>query len=385
MAAWRPLASFGVLLLLLLAGCRPGAPAPAPVGLDWRPVVLPQPAGGPGRLLLRDAAGCAGRWFVVGAVADPAGNTRPAAWTSDDGLSWRALPVAPASFYGRQDVLYAAACRDGRLAALGARSGGAHGNPRVSAWTQAGGVALVEAGSAGDLSGGVPDGDVARVAGGPGGWLVVGGAERAPGTWGSADGRVFHRWPVTTGEADVTGAAVYDVVAGAGAWWAVGSVIRRGGGVDPVASVWSSADGRAWRRVTPPAPDGGAEVQRVAWTGGGPVAVGRSGDGFRAWWSAGGRWSFGDRFGSAGAGRLSAVRGFGVAGAELWAVVTGGDGCRLWRSPDRGRSWREAELPAARPPDARAAVTAQDGRLLLVMDDGRSAGSWVASSPVTVP
>jgi hypothetical protein len=294
--------------------------------------------------------------------------------------------VAPASFYGGQDVLYAAACRDGRLAALGARSGGAHGNPRVSAWTQAGGAAaLVEAGPAGELSGGVPDGDVARVAGGPGGWLVVGGAGPAPGAWGSADGRVFRRWPATAGEVGVTGAAVYDVVAGGGSWWAVGSVLRRGGGVDPVASVWSSADGRAWRRVSAPAPDGGAELQRVAWTGSGPVAVGRSGDGFRAWWAAGGRWSVGDRFGSAGSARLSAVRGFGAAGADLWAVVTGGDGCRLWRSADRGRSWREADLPAAVPPDARVAVTGQDGRLLLVMDDGRSAGSWVASSPVTVP
>ncbi|MET8907100.1 hypothetical protein [Micromonospora sp. NPDC004551] len=383
MAARRPVALFGVLLLLL-AGCRPARPE-VPVGLDWRPVVLPQPAGGPGRLLLRDAAGCAGRWYVVGGVADPAGNTRPAAWTSDDGLSWRVLPVAPASFYGRQDVLYAVACRDGRLAALGARSGGAHGNPRVSAWTRAGGAALVEASSTGDLSGGVPDGDVARVAGGPGGWLVVGGAERAPGTWGSVDGRVFRRWPVAAGEADVAGAAVFDVVAGAGGWWAVGSVLRRGGGVDPVASVWTSADGRAGARVAPPAPDGGAELQRVVWTGGGPVAVGRSGDGFRAWWAAGGGWSAGDRFGVAGSARLSAVRGFGAVGADLWAVVAGGDGCRLWRSVDRGRSWREADLPVARPPDARAAVTGQGGRLLLVMDDGRSAGSWVASSPVTVP
>ena len=46
------------------------------------------PPGPPGRTLLRDATACAGRWYVVGGVVDPAGETRPAAWTSPDGTSW---------------------------------------------------------------------------------------------------------------------------------------------------------------------------------------------------------------------------------------------------------------------------------------------------------
>ncbi len=376
------------LLVLMSAGCRAGGSAgaaPEPVRPAWRPVALPVPPGLSGRLALRDAAACAGRWFVVGAVVDAAGGTRPAAWTNDDGQSWQSLPVAPASYYGRQDVLFAAACHAGHLAALGARSGGAHGNPRVSAWTQPGAGELVEAIPSGDLSGGVPDGDVARMAGGgPGGWLVVGGGERAPQSWSSADGRRFRRQPPAAGGADVLGTTVYDVVAGAGDWWAVGSVIGRGR-LDPVGAVWRSGDGRDWRRLEPPSPDGGAELQRVAWAGGGPVAVGLSGDGFRAWsWAAGG-WSAGGRFGVAGSARSPQVRGFAAAGGELWALVAQDVGCRLWWSSDRGGSWREVALPASGcAGEARAALTVQDGRLFMIIDDGRFVGSWVASLPVTV-
>ncbi|MFD2763127.1 hypothetical protein [Micromonospora eburnea] len=378
----RVLAVLG-LVVVLAAGCREGAPAgaaPEPIRPAWRPVTLPVPPGAPGRLVLGDAAACAGRWFVVGAVADAAGGTRPAAWTSDDGLSWRTVSVAAASYYGRQDVLFAATCHGGRLAALGARAGGAHGNPRVSAWIRPDGGPLVEASSSGDLSGGVPDGDVARLAGGgPGGWLVVGGGEHAPGSWSSADGRRFRRHPAAAGDADVAGAAVYDVLAGAGDWWAVGSVTGRGR-LDPVGSVWRSGDGRDWRRVALPSPDGAAELQRVAWAGGGPVAVGRSGDGFRAWRWSGGEWSAGARFGAADSAGAPVVRGFAAVGVELWAVVARGGGCRLWWSPDRGGSWREVVPPVSG--GARAALAVQHGRLLAIFGGDGSVGAWITSLPV---
>ncbi|GAA2706427.1 hypothetical protein ACFY2R_21680 [Micromonospora olivasterospora] len=136
-----PLAALGVLVgcAVLLAGCRSAegpAPAPEPVRPEWRAVDLPAPPGGPGRLVLRDAVACGGRWFAVGAVADASGGTRPAAWSSGDGISWSALPVRGETFYGRQHVLYAAACRDGRVAALGAQVGGVHGNPRTGTWAR---------------------------------------------------------------------------------------------------------------------------------------------------------------------------------------------------------------------------------------------------------
>ncbi|PZF87949.1 hypothetical protein C1I99_27025, partial [Micromonospora deserti] len=91
MSVRRRVAVLGVLAVLF-AGCtRPAAPAgdgSAPLRPAWRPVTLPAPPGAPGRLLVRDAAACAGRWYAVGGVADAAGETRPAAWTSTDGASW---------------------------------------------------------------------------------------------------------------------------------------------------------------------------------------------------------------------------------------------------------------------------------------------------------
>lgn len=87
-------------------------------------------------MMLRDAASCDGRWFVVGAVADASGGTRPAAWFSADGSAWVPLRVEARTFYGRQNVLSSVACRGGRMAALGAKTGGAHGNPRTSTWRE---------------------------------------------------------------------------------------------------------------------------------------------------------------------------------------------------------------------------------------------------------
>ena len=55
-----------------------------------------------GRLDLHDATACSGRWYLVGGVLTPDGDSRPAAWTSTDGRAWRPLTVRPrpGSFYG---------------------------------------------------------------------------------------------------------------------------------------------------------------------------------------------------------------------------------------------------------------------------------------------
>ena len=60
-----------------------------PVRPRWHALALPMPAGPTGRLMLRDAVACAGRWYVVGAVGGADGATRPAAWTSTDARTWQ--------------------------------------------------------------------------------------------------------------------------------------------------------------------------------------------------------------------------------------------------------------------------------------------------------
>jgi hypothetical protein len=132
----RRLAAVALILLPAACGHAPTPPPPQPMQPTWQEQQLPVPAGPTGRLAVRDATICGSHWYVVGAVIGPDDSTRPAAWTSPDGQRWSSLTFHPRTFYGEQAVLYTAACRDDGFAAVGAKSGGAHGNPRVTTWYQ---------------------------------------------------------------------------------------------------------------------------------------------------------------------------------------------------------------------------------------------------------
>ncbi|MFC8906787.1 hypothetical protein, partial [Micromonospora sp. NPDC057140] len=284
-------------LAVLLAGCRSperAAPAPALLRPDWRALTLPTPPGGPGRLLLRDAAACSGRWFVVGAVADAAGVTRPAAWSSlvpvvppsatvaaqgGDGFVWSPLRLTPRTAYGAENVLTAVGCRDGRLAAVGAKSGGVHGNPRISTWRQLADGSVVEVPAEFEVFGGPDAVNVGRLAGGPAGWVIAGNRGTGAAAWSSADAGEFRLVSgvpeLASGAAGRTWAA--DVTAAASGWVMVGSVRAPGRpGGDP--AVWISPDGVDWRRQVLTAGDAPGDLQRVVRAGERLVAVGRRGD-----------------------------------------------------------------------------------------------------------
>jgi hypothetical protein len=135
--------------VLASAACTvtgPGAPARSakPVTIGWRSVTLPLPVGDPGHAAPRDAVLCAGTWYVTGAVIAPDGAMRPAIWSSTDAATFTPVTLDARTFYGRQDLMYTVGCRDGRIAAVGAKSGGAHGNPRVSTWYQRADGSLTE-------------------------------------------------------------------------------------------------------------------------------------------------------------------------------------------------------------------------------------------------
>ncbi|MGW4498380.1 hypothetical protein ACWENR_07140 [Micromonospora sp. NPDC004336] len=368
------------VVAVLSAGCdrAPAEPVDEPLRPRWQALTLPAPPGPGGRQLLRDAVACAGRWYVVGGLADAAGETRPAAWSSVDGLSWTALPVAASSFYGRQHVLYAVACRDGRVAALGAKNGGVHGNPRTGTWALVEGGALREVPAPFELYAGPRAVSVARVAAGPAGWLIAGARVDGAAVWTSADGE---RFAVREGVPELAGdgrgrTAAYDAVAVPSGWWVVGAVLPPGAtALAPLA--WSSADGRAWRRVALPAPDGRGQAQRVVAVDGGLVAVGPVRDGFGAWRLAGDEWRRAGGFRAAGLG-VSSVDGLVSAGGALVAVAGDGDGHRLWCSVDAGDSWRAMVMPGAVPDggDSAVAVAARGDRLLLVADDGQASRAW---------
>ncbi|MFI7645413.1 hypothetical protein ACIBTZ_04910 [Micromonospora sp. NPDC049460] len=382
----RLVAALGVAAALL-AGCdrAPAEPTAEPLRPAWQPLSLPAPPGAAGRPLLRDAVACAGRWYVVGGLADAAGETRPAAWSSADGAAWSALPVAASSFYGRQHVLYAAACRDGRVAALGAKNGGVHGNPRTGTWAQAPDGALREVPAPFELYAGPRAVSVARLAAGPAGWLIAGARVDGAAVWTSPDGA---RFTIREGVPELAGdgrgrTVAYDAVAVPSGWWVVGAVLPPGAtALAPLA--WASADGRAWRRVALPAADGRGQAQRVASVGdGGLVTVGPVREGFAAWRLAGDEWRRVGGFGVPGPG-VSSVDGLVPAGRALVAVTGDGGGHGLWLSVDSGDSWRTMAMPAVVPDGGNTAVAAaaQGDRLVLVADDGQTSRAWWTGLPV---
>ncbi|GHJ06725.1 hypothetical protein TPA0907_10920 [Micromonospora humidisoli] len=375
------------LLVLVVAGCDRhgndvagrGDGRSTPVEPAWREATLPVPPGPAGRLVLRDAVSCAGVWFLVGGVVDATGGSRPAAWSSTDGSTWLPVPVAASTFYGRQHVLYAAACAAGRVAALGAKNGGVHGNPRTGTWVRDGDGPLREVPAAFELFGGPRAVSVARVAAGAQGWLIAGARADGAAVWTSPDAGGFtlaEGLPELAGDARGRTAA-YDAVALPVGWLVVGSLLPAGGtALRPMA--WTSVDGRSWRRAELPVPDGRGRAERVVPRDGGPVAVGAVSDGFAVWRADdGSRWRQVGGFGAAGAGVLSVV-GLAVVGGALVAVTGDGVGRAVWVSTDGGVSWRSVRvpLPVADGGDTALTVAGGDGRLLLLADDGRGSHAW---------
>ncbi|MFC4150271.1 hypothetical protein ACFO0M_28800 [Micromonospora mangrovi] len=375
------------LVAVLLAGCRASGHAaptsPEPARPAWQSVTLPVPPGAPGRLLLRDATACAGRWFVVGALVDAAGVTRPAAWTSADAVGWTPLRPVPRSPYGAENVLTAAGCRDGRLAAVGGRSGGVHGNPRISTWRQSGDGSLVEVPAEFEVFGGPDAVNVGRIAGGPRGWLISGNRSTGAAAWLSADGSDFRLVSGVPGlAADGAGRPwVSDGVATGSGWLLAGSVLSSGRtGSDPV--VWRSADGLTWRRAVLSVAATDEDLQRVVRLGERVVAVGRRGDGLGAWLGDGGAWRAGGGFGGAGTDRPGRVWASAAVAGGVLAVVAGGATGAGWFSRD-GVAWSSVTLPVAVPArsDRTVAVAGGDASALLLVDDGTGAQVWRADGP----
>jgi hypothetical protein len=359
-------------------------------------VAVTLPLSGPGRPVLRDVAACATRWYAAGGYLAADGATRPALWTSDDARAWVEVPVRPVSVYGPSQLLTSVACRDGLAVAVGATSGGVHGNPRVSTWAGAAGGPLAEQPAAFELFGGPDAIGVGKLAGGgPGGgsgpgWLIVGAWRDANGgagaaVWVDPDGRGFRLVNADPAlESDARGPTVaQDATARPGGFTLIGSVGTPGSRVaarDP--AVWTSVDGLAWRRVPVPAADEDEELQRVLADGGGELAVGVTGTGFGAWrgTASGDGWHAVGRFGSFAGSGLPAIAALATGpSGDAYAIVGDGARYRLWSSPD-GATWTERGLPVAVPvgEQRRVVLAGGGGRLLLAAEDGTASRLYVS-------
>jgi len=341
------------------------------------------PPGPAGRLAVRDAASCDGHWFLVGAVIGPAGASRPAAWSSDDARTWQPMSLAPRTYYARRAVLSSVACRDGRIAAVGARSGGAHGNPRVTSWYQRADGTLVDMPASFELYGGPDAISVRHVAAGPDGWLIAGNRLSGAAVWFSRDATDFrlvdHDRALSSDPEHTTSALdqVHD-----GTRWTVVGRVEVPGRTGALPAAWTSPDGVAWtRQEVPPGTRGFAELERVVRSGDDLVAVGLRGQRFGVWRRTSDRWTGGEAFGSF-ARDLSGpayVTGVAAHGDALVAAASDGSRFRVWADPGPG-SWRPVDVPhpTRASGDTRLSVVGGAASLLLLSDDGTSGRVWVA-------
>ncbi|MGH8775181.1 MAG: hypothetical protein ACRDWI_08420 [Jiangellaceae bacterium] len=194
-------------------------------------------------------------FWAVGSTTDADGNRHAAAWRSADAHAWTPVPIAPVSFYGERAELYSVAAGPAGVVAVGAASGGAHGNPRTATWVLDGEV-MREVAAPFELYGGPRAISVRAVTDGPAGFVIVGTRRAANDrtgavVWVSADGHAFTLVdddPSLSSAADELGRALA-VAGGSDGYLAAGDVLYRGlGSLDTAGVIWTSSDGRRWAR-----------------------------------------------------------------------------------------------------------------------------------------
>jgi hypothetical protein len=384
----RRLIAVAVGVALLAAGCTSTEEPEGPIEVQWREVTPPLPPGASGRVAVRDATFCAGRWWVVGAVYDGAQNTKPAAWTSLDGNTWTHVSFAPQTYWGERNILSSVACHDDRLAMIGAKSGGAHGNPRTSTWYQRPDGSMIEVIAGFSLYGGPEAVNVGRIASGDTGWMIVGNRVSGASVWVSPDATEFtliDKDPQLGSDPGVDTAA-RDLSFTSGKWTVVGSGTIPGR-LPRVPMAWESDDGKAWSRQAVPPGAEYEDMQRVVPYRDGLLSVGLRGEAYGVWHRASGAgWEPGETFGVQDPDRRAgpSVAGLTTAGDGLVATISDGSRYGLWASPD-GRRWRSVTTPTRPTTGGEHTMTAVASArsVLLLADDAQVGKVWLVDTMPT--
>lgn len=377
-----------VLLFSGVVACTPATDRHATPAIRWTEHHLPEPEGPPGRNVVRDAIRCGDIWYVLGAVflALPTltRDTRPALWASPNGSDWNAVPVKAGTYWGRRAILNSAACSQGRIVAVGARSGGAHGNPRVTTFYLNDADELVDVRAIFTQFGGVSATNVGPISGGPDGWLIVGNRLSGPSAWTSDDPRGF---TLVEGEPGLTADGDVESLAQGASWdgdeWVmVGAGAKSGSSLNRDPLAWSSPDGLRWTPEKMPSGARSEDVHRVTVLPTGEmVAVGLTGDRFAAWTRVAGSWALPRQFGHVVEDWTGApyVASLVTGPAGVLATVSNGAVYELWHSSD-GAQWRALDVPVVPTVagDHTLAAASGDG-LLLVADDGSGGRVWTGA------
>jgi hypothetical protein len=276
----------GLLVTALLGACTSGGgtdsgtqrPTATPVGA-WSVVTPPD---------FSPTALTTARGALLVGGASPAGTP---ALAVGSGGSWRQVPVTPVSGYGKQATLvHLAADRDGGVVAIGTATGGAHLNPRWTAWIGTVDGGITEEPQTVETFGGPDAGGITGVTAGNDPLVVgtwsVGAGGLAVATWRHS-GAVWQREPTTdalsgTGDAQTTATAaasttVHTVIVGL-------ETSLPGGTVHQQAVAWTRPRaGGEWTRIDLDVSPVDSAATDVACNGDSCVVVGRLGDRLAVW------------------------------------------------------------------------------------------------------
>jgi len=376
-ALWAALVATGLAATGLVACDHDDAPSG--MHLSWQKSDLPAAAGE--RVVVRAATWCDGRWVVVGATADAGGNTRPAVWSSTDAADWRAVRLHPGhDYYAARAILFSVGCARGRVAVLGAKSGGAHGNPRTATWRERSDGSLAAVSAAFELFGGPNAVSVSRLTGGPTGYLIAGTRTGGATVWTSRTGDPFriHEDAPGLASTEQRRTQALDAVWWQGAWTVAGTATDDTG--RPSGTAWRGTGDGAWTASRLPGGRTITTAERLALTDDGPLAVGFVDRAFGVWSDRDERWALVSTFGRQDPDATSAAYVSGVAwtGSLLAAAYSDGATYHLAVGPTRGLDGVPLPAPVAVRGDTTVSVAAHGSSLLLLTDDGSGAHVWLA-------
>ena len=351
-----------------------------------------------------------GTWWVAGSLLDEFQVRRPALWTSADALTWTAVPIEAQTAYGKISELYALAASTRGVVALGAATGGAHGNPRTASWVLRDDGRLHDVVADFELYNGPRQIAVRSIIDGPTGWVIFGARNNQNNalgatSWTSATGDDFTihdqdpDLSSSPGESiiglDVAFDPGLDPAMGAGQLIAVGERFHATPGVassaDTDAIAWTSPDGATWQRWTPPglrlsAPDI-QRAQRIAVDGPRVLITGTSDDGVRnriVVWSTDDRrrWSRSTVtvFGSSSDATTAATAAVSADGHMIIGARIN-DRLRIATSTN-GRRWTNVVLPADLPTGYRARIAAGVGDDVLLVGATSLTGGGLWRAPL---
>jgi hypothetical protein len=332
-----------------------------------------------------------GTWWAAGSFRDNANEHRPGLWRSTDTRTWTRIETVAVTPYGEVSELYSVAASSNAVAALGAATGGAHGNPRTVSWILRDDGRLHEVLAGFELYNGVRQIAVRTIANGPSGWVIFGARNNQNNalgatSWTSTTGDDFTihdndpELSSSPGESIIGLDMALDLTVPGGALIAVGERFHAEPGVpssaDTDAIAWTSPDGVSWQRWTPPGLRlGGRDIQRGQRLAidGQRVLIAGADD--RALRNRIGTWTTDDRkvwtrtviepFGSSN----DPTTGVTVARATAGRMIVGARVTGRLRAvvSINGRRWNELRLPAELPTGNRAVLAAElDATTILV-------------------